>query len=111
MNRSESISYSGLKEEDLKKRLPDIQKEAKEKAREHLIIHFLLERIIENENVDVTEEDVEKEYERMSLTFRMPVEKLKEKYSGDDGKEGLKSRIRKIKAIDFLINNANIKEK
>ena len=105
------LHYSGLKEEDLKKRLPDIQKEAKEKSREHLIIHFLLERIIENENMDVTEEDLEKEYKRMSLTFRMPVEKLKEKYSGDDEKEGLRSRIRKIKAIDFLINNANIKEK
>ena len=46
----------------------------------------------------------------MSKTFRMPLEKIKEKYAPEEEKQNLISKIKKIKAIDFLINSVNIKE-
>ena len=104
------MHYGGLKEEDIKGRLPEIEKESEKKAPENLILHFVLEKIIELENIKCEDEDFEKEFERMSTAFHMPVEKIKERFSEGKEKESLTARIRKIKAIDFLINSANIKE-
>jgi trigger factor len=91
-------------------RIPELTKDVKEKAKERLIIHFVLEKIIEKENFTVSDEDISQEYEKMSKTYQMPVDQVKERYQSDEALVSLKSKICKIKAIDFIINNVNMKE-
>ncbi|MCR5149870.1 MAG: trigger factor [Clostridiales bacterium] len=65
-------------------------------------IDLALEKIIEAENFEITDEQVEAEYAEMSSTYNWEVEKIKASVSVDTVKEELKRKA----AIDFVVSNA-----
>ena len=71
---------------------------------------LILEAIVEAEKFDVTDEEYEKELEKIAEESKMEVDKLKE-YIGDDeyGKSRITEDIKIQKAIDLIVENAKEK--
>lgn len=90
--------YAKTDEERLRE---DMKKEAEKRIRYNLT----LEAIAKAENLEVTEEDVEKEIEKISELYQRPVEEMKEIFSTERSKERIKYDLRIQKAVDFLVEN------
>ncbi|HMA85132.1 MAG TPA: trigger factor [Desulfosalsimonadaceae bacterium] len=71
--------------------------------------HLLLNKIIEQEALDVTDEELEAEYQRFSEATGQPVETIKTYYKQNPDKlQAFKHALLEKKAIDLIINHATI---
>lgn len=66
---------------------------------------LVLEAIAAAENVEITEEEVEKEFEKMASMYQMEVEKVKE-FMGDREIAEIKKDLAVQKAVDFVVAEA-----
>ena len=82
----------------------------KEGARKRIESRLILEAVVKAENFEVTDEEYEKEVERIAGESKMEVDKLKE-YIGDDeyGKKQIIDDLKIQKAVDFVVDNAKEK--
>ena len=71
---------------------------------------LLLEAIVKAENFEVTDEDMDAEFERISKNYQMPVEKLKEVIRPEDRKS-LEMDIMVVKALNLIADNGKVKAK
>ena len=71
---------------------------------------LVLEQIAKDENIEVSDADVEAEIENMSKTYGMDVEQLKG-YIQDAEKESMKKDIAVQKAVEFVMENAKERAK
>jgi len=92
--------FSGQDEEALKEQM---REDAEKRVRSNLT----LEAIYKAEDLEVTEEDVEKEYEKMATMYGVDVEQIKQAFSANE--EMLKSELTFQKAIDFLVEHSEEK--
>jgi trigger factor len=82
-----------------------LREQMKEDAEKRVRVALTLEAIAKAENIQVTEEEVNEELEKMAKAYNLEVEKLKELLGNLDGvKEDLKWR----KTIDFLVENSKV---
>lgn len=65
---------------------------------------LVLDQISKEEDIQVSEEEVEKEYERLSELYAMSVEELKERLS-DSAKDNIKHELVTLKTVDFVMDN------
>ncbi|MEK4222838.1 trigger factor [Bacillus sp. FSL W8-0116] len=98
MNLELYYQFSGQTEEDLRNQM-------KENAETRVRTSLTLEAIAKAENIEASEEDVEKELQRMADQFNLSVEDIK-KALGD--LENLKADLRINKAVEFLVENAKV---
>ena len=73
----------------------------KERAEEQIKSSLVLEAIAKEEKVEVTEEDLEKEFEQMANAYQMEVEKIRELIS-DKERENMKENLAIEKALDLI---------
>ena len=92
--------YTGLNEETM---LEQVKPEAEKRVKSRLV----LEAVSKAENIEVSDEDVDKKLEEMAAMYGIEVDKFKG-YIGDKEKESIKKDIAVEKAADFIV--ANIKE-
>ena len=89
------LQYMGISREQY-------EKDAKAQAEKQVKSRLALEKIVELEKLEATEEDLEKEYHKFADMYKMEVEELKKLISAD----GLKEDIAIGKAIDLIVANA-----
>ncbi|MBO8155906.1 MAG: trigger factor [Bacillaceae bacterium] len=89
--------FSGSDENALKEQMKD---DAEKRVRTNLT----LEAIAQAENLEATDEDVEKELELMAEMYQTDVENLKKMLGGST--DAVKEDVKIKKAIDFLVENA-----
>ena len=53
-------------------------------AREEIREHFLVAAIAKKENIKVTDEDLDEHFEEMAKQFRMPVQKVRAMFNGEE---------------------------
>lgn len=82
-----------------------VREQYKPEAEKSVKTTLVLEKVADVENFKITNEDVENEYNRICEENGMKPEDVKKYISVDSIKERLKAQ----KAIEFLVNNANIK--
>jgi len=70
---------------------------------------LVLEAIAEKENIEVSQEDIDKELENMASMYQMEVDKLKEMV-GETELESIKKDIAVQKAVDVVSNNTTEEE-
>lgn len=92
------MQYTGM---DIAKMVDQMKPQAEKRIKTRLV----LEKIAETENVEVTEEDINNELEKMASMYKMEVDKLKE-YMGDAEKESIKKDLAVQKAVDLLVASA-----
>lgn len=79
----------------------DMRPEAEKRIKNRLV----LDEVVKAENIQVSEEDVEAELNKMAEAYKMEIEKIKE-ILGDKEKEQIKQDIALQKAVEFLAESA-----
>lgn len=83
--------------------LDALKETMKEDAEKRVRVSLTLEAIVKAENVEVTDEEVDKELENMSEMYNMPVDQIKQILGSTDSvKEDLKMN----KAVQLLVDNS-----
>ena len=85
-----------------------LQEQMKPEAVKRIQTSLVLEKIAKEENIEVSDEDVEAEVVRMAEMYGMEADKLKE-YMGDDERDSMKKDLAIQKAVDLIMEN--IKER
>jgi trigger factor len=96
--RSENMNWDGAREE------------LKAQAEEDVRATMLLEQIAEAENITVSNEEVEAEIEALADASRQSIEQVRAALTKSGGERSIAHRLRNRKALDLLIENANITE-
>lgn len=91
------LKYMGMTVEQYREKAkPDAEKQVK--------IRLALEKIAELENIEVSDEDIEKEYEKFAAQYQMELEQIKRIIPA----EGLKKDMAIDKAIELVRENAKV---
>lgn len=93
--------FSGQDVEELKEQMRD-------DAEKRVKTNLTLEAIIHEENIEVNDDDVEEEFERMASMYNIEVDQIKEMLGGNT--EAIKEDLKFRKAIDFLVDNSVVAE-
>lgn len=92
------MQYTGL--------TPDrMAEQMKPQAVKRIQTRLVLEEIVKAENIQVSDEEVEAELQKMAEMYKMELDKLKE-YMGGEEKESMKKDLAVQKAVDLLVENA-----
>ena len=94
--RSQEINWDGAREE------------LKDQAQADVRSQMLLERIAEEEKIDVTKEEIDAEIEAIAASSKQPVEQVRSVLTKEGGERSIANRLRNRKALDFLVANAAI---
>lgn len=78
----------------------------KERAETQVRLNLALEKIIEKEKIEGTEEDIEAEYKKYADAYNMDIDTIKKAVSAESLKPELASR----KAIDLIVDSAVVTE-
>ena len=101
LSMDQYLQFSGLTVDGLKEQ---VRPEALSRIQSSLV----LEQIAKEENIEVSDEDVNAEIEKMAASYGMEADKLKE-YMGDAEKDSMKKDLAITKAVDLVM--ANVKER
>lgn len=94
--RKTDLNWQGAREE--------LRTQAVEDVRSSL----LLERIAEEEKLEVTSDEIDAEIEAIAASSRQPKEQVRAALTKDGGERSIASRLRNRKALDLLVENANV---
>ncbi|MEC2159935.1 trigger factor [Virgibacillus halodenitrificans] len=81
-----------------------LKEQMKEDAEKRVKTNLTLEAIVENEDLEVSEDDLNAELENMASMYGTDVEQLKQMLGGNT--DALKGELKMRKAIDFLVENS-----
>lgn len=96
------MEYTGMTTAMLKEQM---KPEAERRIRTRLVLEAVAEA--EADQIQVTEERIDEEIQKMAEMYKMEAEKLKE-YMGDSEKERMKKDLAVQEAVDFLVAEARL---
>ncbi|MFI2858144.1 trigger factor [Paenibacillus sp. JSM ZJ436] len=99
MNLDMFLSFSGQSKSDLEGQMKD---DAEKRVRNNLV----LEQIAKEENLEVSEEEINEELGNMAETYKRPVEEIRSILSANGSLDNLREELVLRKTIDFLIENS-----
>ncbi|MFV8828723.1 trigger factor [Alkalihalobacterium sp. APHAB7] len=79
-------------------------------AEKRVKVNLTLEAIAQAENIEVTDEDVEKELEKMSEMYKRSVEEIKSLLAAQGGTSAIKEDLKVQKAVELLVENSKTAE-
>ena len=97
------MQFSGMTLDKLKEQ---VRPEAEMRIKSSLV----LEQIAKDENIEVSDEEVDAEIEKMAAQYGMEADKLKE-YMGESEKTSVKRDLAVTKAVDLIMENVKEKAK
>lgn len=103
LSMEQYMQFSGLTVDKL---MEQVRPEAETRIKSSLV----LEQIAKDENIEVSDADIDAEVEKMAATYGMEADKLKE-YMGDAEKESMKRDIAVTKAVDLIMENVKERAK
>lgn len=99
MNLDLYAQFSGMDQNGLKEQF-------KADAAKRVRINLVLEKIAQVENIEVSEEEVDAEIEKMATQYGRSADEIKQLLTAQGNLEGLHGDIKIRKAIDILVNNS-----
>jgi len=96
----------GVNQEEIEKHKEKLTDQLAKEAENKVKIYFILDRIANEEKVEVTEADIDIWLQRLSVNYSQPVEEVKKYYTENNLIEGLKEQLREEKTLDFLVDEA-----
>lgn len=97
------MQFSGMTVDKMKEQL---RPEAVVRIQSSLV----LEQIVKEENIEVTEEEIGAQLDKMAAAYGMEADKLKE-FMGETEKESVKQDVAIEKAVNFILDNAKERAK
>lgn len=96
----------GVSEAQFQQELAKIEKELGERAEEQVRLYFILQKIAENESIEVDEVELTQKIEALSRESERPVEEVRRVFEED-----LRESMIEQKTVDFLVANAKFDAK
>lgn len=87
--------------------IEDIREARRDEAKAMVKNALVIEKVIELEKVEVTEEDIEKDLENLANMYGMELEKIKSAI-GEAERENIADKLRSDKVVDLLLENAKL---
>ena len=103
LSMDQYMQFSGLTIDKLKEQ---VRPEAETRIKSSLV----LEQIAKEENIEITDEEVDAEVARMAAQYGMEADKLKE-YMGEAEKTSMKRDLAVMKAVDLIMDNVKERAK
>ena len=103
LSMEQYMQFSGLTLDKLKEQ---VRPEAETRIKSSLV----LEQIAKDEKIEITDEELDAEIEKMAAQYGMEADKLKE-YIGDNEKESMKRDLAVTKAVDLIMENVKERAK
>ena len=100
----------GVSEEELKAHENEIQGAAKQGATERVRSTFLLLRIAEKENLQVTEQDLAFHVTQLAARYQIPVQKFVKDLQKRNAIGQIREQLLVGKALDFVASNVTVRE-
>jgi trigger factor len=94
--RAQEINWEGAREE--------LRSQAVEDVRGSI----LLERIAEEEKIDVSNDEIEAEIRSIAEGSKQPIEHVRSVLTKEGGERSIANRLRNRKALDLLVENARV---
>jgi trigger factor len=94
--RNQEMNWEGAREE--------LKAQAEADVRGSL----LLERIADEEKIEVADEEVEAEIEAIAASSKQPIEQVRSVLTKDGGERSIANRLRNRKALELLVENARV---
>jgi trigger factor len=102
-----ALAAQGMKLEDMKKMdLPRVRVGQREQAVQDVKSSLLLERVAELENIEVNDDEVNREVEALAQQTKQTAEAVRARLTQDGGLDRIRSRIRSEKTLDFLYHQS-----
>ena len=95
--------------EYIDKKESDMRDDMKEEAQRNVKTRMLVAAVVDKENITANDEDVDKQVEEMAKQYNMEADKIKEML-GEDNLQFIKKDLEMQKAVDFIFDNAVIKD-
>jgi trigger factor len=103
-----ALAAQGMKAEDLKKMdLQRLRAGQHERALADVKASLLLEKVAEEEEIEVSDSEIEHEVEALALQSKQSVEAVRARLAQDGALERIRARIRAEKTLDFLYNQSS----
>jgi trigger factor len=109
MTQARMLSRLGMSDEHIEQQKDEIRKTAAESAERELRTFFVLDAIAHQEKIEVGDDEVDEEVVRIARQRRMRAEQLFEELKSGGELDVMKSEIRQRKAMDFLVEQAEVK--
>lgn len=103
LSMEQYMQFSGLTIDKLKEQ---VRPEAETRIKSSLV----LEQIAKDENIEVTDEEIDAEVAKMAAQYGMEADKLKE-FMGDAEKKSMKRDLAVTKAVDLIMENVKERAK
>ena len=102
-----ALAAQGMRAEDMRRmNLERLRAGQRDAAVREVRASLLLDKIAEVENLEVSEEDIDKEVQAAAEQSRQPVEALRTRLAKEGALERIKDRLRNEKALDFLYEHS-----
>ena len=102
-----ALASQGMKMEDMKKMdLPRLRAGQRDQAVQDVKSSLLLERIAELENIDVGEDELNRELDSLALQTKQTPEAVRARLTQDGGLDRIRNRIRSEKTLEFLYHQS-----
>ena len=85
-----------------------MREQFKADAEKRVRINLTLEAIAQTEGLEVTEEEVDAELEKMAELYKRSVDELKQILAMQGGTDAMKGDLKVRKAVDFLVDNSKV---
>ncbi len=98
-----ALAAQGLRSEDMKKMdLPRLRAGQKDQAVQELKATLLLEKIADEEKIEVGDEEINREIEALATQTNQTPDAIRARLTRDGALDRIRNRIRNEKALDFL---------
>jgi trigger factor len=102
----QSLAAEGVDPRTVKLDWKKIMESQRGKAVQEVKASLLINRVAEVENIHTTQEELDREVQRMARQEREPVAAVRKRLEKDDGLRRIASRIRTEKTLNFLFEHA-----
>jgi len=102
-----ALAAQGMKSEDMEKMdLNRLRAGQREQAVQELKAAMLLEKIAEQEKIEVGDEEINREVEALAEQSKQPVESIRARLTQEGVLDRIRNRIRNEKALDYLYHQS-----
>ncbi len=105
------MQSQGYSEEDIQRRLNLLQRQAGEKVDRLLREHFVLEQLAEQEGIDVSEEDLEREVVRIAEQTNESPRRVRARIEQENAWDVLQNQVTERKVIERVLEFAEIEDR
>jgi trigger factor len=77
-------------------------------AEREIRIQLLLDEVARAEEIEITSEELDKEYDRIAQSTNQPVERVRQFFRDEERVNGVKSTLRRRRAMDIIVESAKI---